>query len=378
MKIAQISATFPPYMGGTGNVCYYYSIELAKLGHDVTVFTTKYDENTLRCPESISVKRYKPLFKFGNAPIIPQLLNIRNYDIIHLHCPYFVGDLAVFLGSRLRGKKLVITYHNDVIIDNWIGKFSNIYNTTIQNYILSKSNKIFVTSMDYANNSKIVNIVRSKKRDIVEIPNGVDPIRFNPNINGSEIINKYNLENKVVFLFVGALDKAHFFKGLNVLLNSFEKIQNENKILLIIGDGDLKESYVSLVNKLKISEKVLFLGRISDLDLPKYYSAADIVILPSTTMGEAFGVVLLEAMATGKAVIASNLPGVRSVVDEGINGLLVMPKNSIELTKKMEYLMENKICRQKFGLNGRKKVEEKYNWESIVKNMELSYCELLL
>lgn len=377
MKIAEVSSTFPPYMGGTGNVCYYNALELAKMGHQVDVITSNFPKIIIDYPESIQVHRYQPVFRIGNAPLILQLLSMKNYDIIHIHFPYFMGDFLTFITAKLRKQKLVITYHNDVILDGWLGTFSDAYNSIVQNFILKRANRVIFTTMDYATNSKKKSILNSIKKTVTDIPNGVDTNRFNPDIDCSEVVKKLHLQDKVVFLFVGGLDKAHFFKGVSNLLQSFERIYSENKFLLIIGDGDLKESYITYANEKNITEKVCFLGMISDQDLPKYYSAADVVILPSTTMGEAFGVVLLEAMATGKPVIASNLPGVRTVVDDGVNGLLVRPGDVNDLTEKMNFLLKYPDTRNSFGIKGRIKAEDTYSWKKIAENLEDLYSDMM-
>lgn len=379
MKIAQVSATFPPYMAGTGNVCYHNAIELAKLGHKVTVFTSKYPDEDYKYPDLIKVRRFKPVFRIGNAPFIPQLLSIKDYDIIHLHSPFFFGDAMINLLSKLRGEKYVTTYHNDVIHSNKIiGIFSKVYINTIMKLAIKNAVRIYTSSLDYAGHSTIIKeFIKNREKDIVEISNGVDINRFNTKISCEEIKLLHRLGNKNIILFVGALDKSHSFKGIEYLLKSFAKIRDNGSCLILVGDGDLKNYYMRLSNKLGIADKTLFVGRVSNLELPKYYAASDLLVLPSITMGEAFGLVLIEAMATGKPVIASNLPGVRTVVDDGVNGFLVKPKDVDGLASKIKYLIENKDVRKRFGIEGRKKVEEKYSWKKIAKKLEKSYEEIL-
>jgi len=360
MKIAQVSATFPPYMAGTGNVCYYCSIELAKLGHEVTIFTSRYPDENYTYPDIITVKRFKPIFRIGNAPFIPQLLReIKDFDIVHLHYPFFFGGEIIYLLKKLKDLRYLITYHNDVILPGIL--------------ILRNAEKIIVASLDYAKNSDLWMIPDIREK-IVEIPNGVDIDKFNPNIDGNEIRVSYNIEDKDVILFVGALDKAHYFKGLEYLLHAFVKV-NKNSVLIVVGEGDLKKYYMNLAEKLGLKHRVLFVGKVSNEKLPTYYASADIVVLPSII--EAFGLVLIEGMATGKPVIATNLPGVRTVVDNGINGYLVEPKNIKELAEKIEFLLENEKIRKKFGRKGREKVEKKYSWKKIAKKLEKVYQDII-
>lgn len=377
MKIAQISATFPPYMAGTGNVCYHYSIELAKLGHEVTVFTSRYPDEEYKYPDLIKVRRFKPLFRVGNAPFIPQLLGINNFDIIHLHFPLFFGDGMVYLLYKLKKQKYIITYHNDVILNGIMAGISNVYINTIMKLAIKNARKICVTSLDYAQHSSIQNLANNGDERIVEVPNGVDIDQFNPNVDGITIKKKHGILNKKVILFVGALDTPHFFKGINYLLKCFARINNKNINLIVVGDGDLKNHYMDIARREGIEDKTIFTGRVSNEDLPKYYAASDLTILPSITMGEAFGMVLIEAMATGKPVIASNLPGIRTVVDDGKNGYLIEPKDVEMLASRLQYLLENDdICRV-FGTHGRKKVEEKYSWVQIGAKLEQIYSEVV-
>ena len=376
VKIAQISATFPPYLAGTGNVCFHNSIELAKLGHDVTVFTKKYQNNSFEYPKSIKVNGYKPLFQIGNAPFIPELLQIKDFDIVHLHYPFYFGGEMIYFLSKFKNINYVITYHNDVIFNGFLNFLVKIHEKTVMRRILRNAKKIFVHSLDFAEHSFLSPVVKENSGKIAVIPNGVDINTFNPNLDPNKIKRRLGLEHKQIILFVGALDKAHYFKGVDYLIQSFARIQSEDTVLIIVGEGDLKKKYIKLANKSGISSKTLFVGRISDYDLPDFYAAADIIVLPSVDI-ECFGIVLLEAMACGKPVIASNLPGVRTVVNDGINGFLVQPKDYSDLAIKMQNLLDNKQLKINFGEKGREKVEQQYSWDKIAKKLEQSYLEIL-
>lgn len=377
MNIAEVSSTFPPYMGGTGNVCYHNSKELANIGHRVTVYTSNYPKRSCNYPKNITVKRFNCLIRIGNAFFIPQLIRTKNHDIIHLHYPFFFGAELIYLISKFRSIKYVVTYHNDTISRGLFGLFFELYRRTMMKVILNQAEKIIVTSLDYGKNSFLCKIYENNSDKIVEISNGVDIQRFSPINDGTKIRKIYNIENKKIILFVGGLDKPHFFKGVDILLQSFKKLNNSGYHLIIIGEGELKDDYMSKVDMLGLCPNITFAGRVSDEDLPGFYAACDVTVLPSITMGEAFGLVLVEAMATGKPVIASNLPGIRTVVDDGKNGYLVEPKDIDALTKKIQYLLENDDMCKKFGNNGRKKVEERYSWKKIGSKLEKIYFEII-
>ncbi|MCK4733192.1 MAG: glycosyltransferase family 4 protein [Methanophagales archaeon] len=378
MKIAQVTPTFPPYMAGTGNVCFYNSLELAKLGHDVTVFTSRFPDEEYDYPNLLKVKRLKPTFRIGNTPFIPQLMMLEEFDIVHLHYPFIFGIELILLNSLLKKNIFIVTYHQDLIYD---GVFLNYlvkgYNYLIRDRVLSKAKKILTPSMDHLIGSSIKHIVKEREHDVVELPNGVDTEKFNSDITCDEIKKKHSLRDEKVILFVGALDKAHQFKGVEILIKAFSKLKYKKAILMIVGEGGLKGYYQNLAKGIGVSKKTIFTGRVPDHDLQKYYALSDLLVLPSTTRGEIFGLVLVEAMACGKPVIATKLPGVRTVVDNEKNGFLVEPKNVEDLANKIEYLLENENIAKKFGREGRIKVKEKYSWSKIGKKLESIYLEVL-
>jgi glycosyltransferase involved in cell wall biosynthesis len=390
MKIAQIVCTFPPYPGGIGNVAYYNSLELAHLSHRVVVFTPKHERDPAMVGENIfQIKYLKPLFRYGNAAFLPQLFwqsppfakatEDKGFDIIHLHYPFFGGAEIIWLRKLIGLKaKLIITYHMDVVGNGWLGWIFRLHNKFILPLIIKAADKVIVTSFNYAEHSDIAGLVRENREKFVEIPCGVSPNNFYPREKDKNLLAKHNLiiDDKII-LFVGNLDRAHYFKGVGYLLRAFALVANNTKDkgvkLIIIGQGDLLSEYRILSEKLGIADKVIFAGYISDEDLPQYYNLADLFVLPSIDKSEAFGLVLLEAMASGKPTIASDLVGVRSVVKEGKTGLLAEVKNENDLADKINKLLANDELRRKMGEAGRQLVEEKYTWEEIGKQLDIIY-----
>ncbi len=363
-------------MAGTGNVCYHYSLELARLGHDVTVFTATHPRRDYQDPESIKVARFKPLFKIGNAPLTPQLAVIERFDIVHLHFPYVFGAELILLNTILRKSPLVVTSHQDMDFEGVLHCVAKGYNATVGNRVMSRARKIMATSLDYLASSRFRDFMETRKDDVVEMRIGVDTDRFHPGMNSDALRAKYDLRDKQVILFVGALDKAHFFKGVDVLVQAFAKVSTADAILMIVGEGDLKSDYQRLAEEMALSDKVLFSGNVLNWDLPQFYALADVLVLPSTGV-ETFGLVLVEAMACGKPVIASNLPGVRTVVDDGENGFLV-PSGDVDLlAEKIQVLLGNREMRAAFGVHGRKKAETRYSSREIGRDLEKVYQEVL-
>jgi len=246
----------------------------------------------------------------------------------------------------------------DVAMSSFILSLLGLPSKLIRNSLFKKADFITCASLDYIKCSQIGNLYKKYKNKFIEIPFGVDINKFKPNPSN---------KNKNIFqiLFVGGLDRAHYFKGINILLEAMAKIEIKNWQLNIVGKGDLKYQYQKQAEKLNISNKVNFLGKISDEKKIKIYQQADLFVLPSINKNEAFGLVLLEAMASGIPVIASNLPGVRTVFQDGIQGYLVKPNNLIDLKEKIEIILNDSELKNKMGQAARRLVEKKYNLKNI-------------
>ncbi|MBI3290969.1 glycosyltransferase, partial [Candidatus Falkowbacteria bacterium] len=197
MKIAIISPTFPPYAGGIGNVAYENAKELARIGHEITVFTPLYkpvDEETIA---GISVKRIKPLIKYGNAAFLPALaFKLKGFDVIHLHYPFLGGAEVVWLYKlklKNQNSKIVLHYHMDLVGRTVFRPVFKFHNTFILPRALKMADKIIVTSLDYAASSNITPWLNSQSDKFLEIPNGVDIDHFSPAGKNSALLNKYGI-----------------------------------------------------------------------------------------------------------------------------------------------------------------------------------------
>ncbi len=377
MRIAHVTATFPPYYSGTGVVCYHQALGLAQLGHAVTVLTADYSLGHADDPAEIAVHRLPALFRFGNAPLLPGLLDLAPFDVVHLHYPFYFGSEMVFLKSLVSNLRYVVTYHQDVLFAGRLHFLDQLHHRLLGARVLSRASKVLVSSWDYAQASRIGWLVQTRSRVVGVLPNGVDTQRFHPGVDGSALRARNIKPGDRIVLFVGALDRAHYFKGISILLQALSRLQDRDIHLLVVGDGDLRPKYQLEAARWGLDEQITFCGRVSDEELPRYYACSDLLVLPSTTMGEAFGVVLLEAMACGKPVVASNLPGVRSVVNDGEDGLLAEPGDVGDLADKIRMLLDDKQRRCEMGQRGRSKVEATYAWSNIIPRLAQVYEEVL-
>lgn len=370
MHITHIVSTYPPYRGGMGNVAFELVHRLEKKGHKIRVLTPLYQQDQKLSP-STTVMRLDPWFAYGNSAFVPNLYSqLSKTDIIHLHYPFFGGAESVAFFKQLHPTKpLVISYHMDVEGAGLLKAFFQIYRKTLYPWIMKQADLILVSSMDYANHSSFLKL--NKHRSVKELPFGVDEQFHAP----SEQMNFGELN----LLFVGGLDKAHYFKGLDFLIDACSLLEKKeiSYKLRIVGDGDLRAMYEKKVEELNLQDRIVFCGKVDKQKLISLYQQADCTVLPSVDRSEAFGLVLIESMACGTPVIASNLPGVRSVVQENETGFLVEPKNAIAIAHAIAKLAENPEMRSSFSKNAIKRVEEKYRWSGIIDDLENHYRKLL-
>lgn len=379
MHIAHITATFPPYRGGTGNVCYYNARELARRGHQVTVFTAAAegapDQERI---EGFQVQRLRPWLRVGNAPLLPQLTTaLHGFDVIHLHYPFYGGELSA-LTARLSRTPLVITYHQDVLQAGLIGRVAAMLTHTVGRWTLRSSCRLLFTSTDYGRASHVRPMLTGREQIIDELPNGVDVAAFTPNAAPQSLRARYGLgADTQTALLVAALDQPHYFKGVDIFLHALSRLP-ATVHGLIVGDGALHSAYQMQADALGLGGRIRFAGRVPTDELADHYRLADVTVLPSTTMGEAFGLVLVESLACGTPVIASNLPGVRTVVADGVDGFLATPGDPDELKAKLEQILSLPPAqRQAMGQAGRRKVEQRYAWPQIGARLEAVYGEVL-
>jgi glycosyltransferase involved in cell wall biosynthesis len=375
MKIAEIVATFPPYHGGMGYVCFHNARGLAKLGHDVTVFTLEHGRISYENdPEDFRIERLKTPLIYGDGGVLPQLYSrLKEFDIIHLHYPFFGSAEYIYLASLIRKQKYFLTYHMDVFGTDILKKLIiGLYEPLLMKKMINRASRIGVLSMSHLRSSKISGFVDRER--VVEIPNGVDIELFRPREKDEELVKKYGLENKTVALFVGNL---LLLKGLHILMDAVTKINDDNLVLLVVGGGYEEEKLREMAREKEMGGRIIFAGPQSPEDkLPLYYNLCDFLVLPSLR-SESFGLVVIEAMASEKPSIVSAMPGPSELIEEGKCGLTVKPGDSDDLKEKIEYLARNREICMEMGRSGRQKALEKYSWSAINESLERELLTIL-
>ena len=380
MHIAHVTATFPPYLGGTGNVCFSQARELARRGHAVHVFTvalpgSRADESC----DGVRIHRLRSVGRVGNVSVLPGLfLRLRGFDIIHLHSPFIVGAEMTSLSAALSRAPLVVTYHNDLINSgSWRDVVFRLATWSLRYLVLYRANRVLFVSQGHAetNNQRQVRYWRQANSRI--LVNGVDVHVFRPAGDQLNVRARLGLPADMpVIGFVSSLDRAHHYKGLDVLLRALVRPELSHARLLAVGEGELKEGYRQQAAALGLSERVLFHGGVPQSDLPPLLRACDVITIPSL-VPEALPLTLLESMACGIPVIASDGPGVRSVLCDGEDGLLAKPGDATDLAEKIQMLLDDPQRRREIGARGLAKVEASYSWEQSVARLEAIYHEVL-
>lgn len=384
LRITQVVHDFHPVVGGIETYAYNLAKGLVDAGHYVKVYTARLPgvpsyENF----EGIHIHRFRAIGRPFSYPFIPGLipaLTRDQCDILHAHInsPMTV-DFTAF-SSRLVQAPLVITYHADALITDIAEKTPVFHRWLSQIYWLSRhfaaniAKHIIVTSPIYLESSPFLQRYRDKTS---VIPACVNPYYLSPLDDTAKAKKKFGFNpDEPLILFVGRFVP---YKGLNVLLHAFTRIRQYTPSvqLAIVGTGPQLEVLHQLCQKHGISKAVHFPGVLPRKLLRDMYSACDICVLPSRSRSEAFGIVLLEAMARGKPVVATHVGGIPYVVKDRETGLLVPPYDPVPLADAINQLLNDPKKRHQLGRAGRKHVQANFTREPITQTLEMLYQDLL-
>ncbi len=378
LRIAHLTATFPPYPGGAGNTCYRFAKGQAERGHHVEVFTAP-AEGEPPDPGKAIVHRLDPVVAIGNAPLIPKLAAIEGFDVIHLHYPFIFGSELTLLGRlsrRRRSQALLVHYKNRLVARGARQVPFETYEHTVAPLLVRTADRVCVLSPDHA--ASVPYLRRTGRRDpskLIEMPNGVDTRLFAPGPDEAGIRAEQGIPEKaVVVAFVATLDRAHHFKRLDIALAAIAALADERVHMVVAGARELLDDFRRQASAAGIAERVHFLGRVPHSRLPAVLRAADLLLL-TTEPPESFGIVLIEAMACGLPTIATEYPGVRAVVDEDETGILVPPGDPDAVANGIRRLVDaGPSGRAQMGIAGREKAERLWSWPSLLDRMDRAYA----
>jgi glycosyltransferase involved in cell wall biosynthesis len=373
-----INTFYPPWRGGAETYVKNLAENLARMGHEVQVVAAHQPLSPGEYfQDGVLVKRLKSVGMFYGVPIIPELLQYLvsiDADLIHVNFPNPVNAIMGALASRIKKVPAVLTWHNDLpSVTKLAGSIVQIHDGLAAPIYLKYYDSIITTSNIYHKKSKILRKFQNKTGTIF---NGVDCKRFNPDVYAKDIKVDLEIKDSKVILFVAALTKWHRYKGLDILLEAFRLIRDMDIKLLIVGGGNLKSEYETYTKSVNLTDKVVFVGEVSDDLLPKYYSISDILVLPSKDRSEGFGLTILEANASGKPVIGSNIGGIPGILTDNVNGILVPPNNPTLLADAICRLSTDDKLRKRMGERGRQ-IAIMHDWSRVALETEKIYFESL-
>jgi glycosyltransferase involved in cell wall biosynthesis len=357
MKVLQINKLYHPHIGGVEKHVQDLA-ESLKDRVDVEVLVAgeslKAGRETVK---GVPVSRVPSWGVIRSAPIAPGFwgeIRRSRADIYHLHFPNPAGE-AAYLAAGSPGK-LVVTYHSDVVRQRLLRR---LYAPVIKR-LLDRADAVLVSSPNLIDSSPWLRPVSAKCR---VIPFGIDtgPFALTDGIanEAAELRRRYG---PPLLLFVGRLI---YYKGLNYLIEAMKSIDAN---LLIVGQGPLETELKELAAATGVGSKVHFAGRVDDAQLPAYYHAADIFVLPSIASSEAFGLVQLEAHACGRPVVSTDLPtGVPYANPHGVTGLIVPPADGPALAQAVNELLSDDERRLKLGRRAKVRVETEFSQEAMAR-----------
>jgi len=294
-----------------------------------------------------------------NPLAIERVLKKEKFDVLHFHNFGFPSVWQILERSDALN---ILTFHANIEGSEFFKNFP------IFLYLLSKIVQWKIDGV-IGVAPLTLEIFKGFKGPKVVIPNGIDLEEFNP--QGPQM--KKFLNDKINILFVGRIEER---KGLIYLLKAYKILEKKfpNLRLIIVGEGELKEECQNYVQENNLKE-VHFEGQITGQKLPPYYNSCDIFCSPAI-FGESFGLVLVEAMASGIPVVAFANEGYRGVLKGKGSKFLVKPKDYKTLAQKLEILIKNKKLRQEMGEWGRIEAK-KYSWPKITDQI-LDFYQLCL
>lgn len=371
-NIVHIGKYYPPESGGIEAVTSSLARGAVVAGHSVSVVC--FGRGQLRSEDIIDCVHVvrSPIAKLvasqpiGFNYVWQCLLFARKADLVHLHAPNMLGALcALFVGGRGR---LLVHWHSDVINKGLLGKILR----PLELALLRRADRIVATSQVYADASDTLAPFRSK---IAVVPIGVPDAKH----EGPDSSLPSSIETLVggrkIILAVGRLVP---YKGFSVLIEAAQHLPADS-VVVIVGGGPLLQDLERELKAAGVMGRVVLLGRLSDVALHALFERATLYCLPSTSRAEAFGVVLLEAMAYGLPIVATDIPGsgVPWVNQHGISGLNVPVEDPKALADACNQILRSPELRGQLSQGARQRFLAEFTEEVSVRRMLSIYDRLL-
>ncbi|MCH8235599.1 MAG: glycosyltransferase family 4 protein [Chloroflexi bacterium] len=356
MKIALVSPYDFAYPGGVTTHISRLADQFTAAGHGVHILAPySGDPGTVRGYDLVPCGRPVPLPVGGSVarvslsiwkrPKIKTLLRTGGFDVVHIHEPF--APVPPNLAAHASPALTIGTFHA-------FRERGHLYR--MSKYMLRATPRRLDGRIAVSNAARRY-VDKFFPGDYEVIPNGIDFERFATPVSRLEEFD----DGRLNIVFVGRLEKR---KGLRYLLAAYAELKWDypDLRLIVVGPGESDAGSLRVMSERSLTD-VVFAGRVSDEMLPAYYHAADIFCSPATG-GESFGIVLLEAMAAGVPIVASDIEGYRDVVTHGVDGLLARPRDDMALAGALRTLIEDRTLRTQMGAAGRRNAQ-KYRWPAV-------------
>lgn len=300
-----------------------------------------------------------PQVRLSNTPLgVPiarrarALLREDGFDVVSVHTPVPGTAELVAAAARREGVPYVVTYHAGTLAGpgGILSLAARLHARTFERRMLARASGLVAVSPYVAEH-----VFRGRACAVV--PPGVDAARFAP--GGPSVPGRV--------LFVGPVSRAYAWKGFATLFEAFERLSTflPEAHLRVVGSGDLVARYEARAKDAGLASRLSFATGVDDGALVREYQAASVVVLPSLSPAESFGMVLAEANACGRPVVGSRVGGIPSFVEDGVNGLLVPPGDAPALAQALARVLEDRALAQRLGRAGREKVLAHHRWDRL-------------
>ena len=378
MKILHLTKYYPPDTGGIETFVQGLAGEQVRQGHEVVVLSHQAQaglRTTVDELEGVRVVRARTLINVAFAPLSPAFLGqLRRLsstfqpDILHVHLPNVSAFLALPLSRAI---PLLVHWHADVITRRHLS-LRLLYPgyALFEKRLLSRAARVCVTSQEYLDSSRPLQTFRDKCE---VIPLGLDMERILPVDRGvaGSLRREYRSRPLVV-----AVGRFSYYKGFEHLIRAAALLPDIS--LVIIGQGPLHEACSRLATELGVQDRVSLPGALSEKDLWQHYHACDVVCLPSVERTEAFGMVLLEAMACGKPLVTTRVwgSGMNMVNVHEQTGLQVLPEDPRALAGAVKRLIQDPQRARTMGHAGRQRLEQHFTMQRVAQRIAELYASI--
>ncbi|HJQ08689.1 MAG TPA: glycosyltransferase family 4 protein [Candidatus Saccharimonadales bacterium] len=357
-RVLMVAPYYWPKIGGLENYAQQLAKHMPQSGeYEVEVITTNHETSEYRQDiiDGIVVHRLAIWRIVSNTPVnfawrwqIKRIIHAYQPDIVHAHSPVpFMADMAAWAAGR---RPFMLTYHagsmrKGGLIDIVIGLYERIFLRAL----FRRADSISAVSAPFAGKE----LARFADKTYL-LPPGVDTEHFRA--------TPVPADPRV--LFVGRIEHSSSWKGIEPLLKAMAIVAKTHPRakLELVGGGDATPHFKQRVAALKLTKHVVFSGPLGGDDLAAAYRRSKMLVLPSTSEAESFGMVLIEAMASGRPVIGSRVGGIPYVIDNKQDGLLTEPNNPDSLADAIKWLLDDQEYCERLAVHGRAKVETKYTW----------------